>query len=203
MHALTAWRRPALTVAAAVLVLVCIAGAAIAVLSVPVHGTSMQPTLQPSERVVVDPFSGSVATRFELVVTRFDAGGPEVIKRVIGLPGDRVSIRKVGTAPGVVRVQPNGTGPWQVVDNPAWAGQWARFGENCCTAEGKKSSTATEQTVPPGMLFLLGDHLGQSEDSRAEGWTPVSLVRGRVTWRVYPLGAIGKIDGPVMLRPAP
>ncbi len=40
------------------------------------------------------------------------------------------------------------------------------------------------QTVPAGMLFLLGEDPDASEDSRAFGWAPIDLVDGVVRWRL-------------------
>lgn len=194
-------RRLGITVLALLVVLV-LAGAGIVFLSVPVKGTSMEPTLRDGDRIMVSPFgSPPRVTRFSVVIGRFGQNGPEVVKRVIGLPGDRVEIEKVGVRDGIVRVQPGGTGPWLVVDNPAWRSRWGTLASNCCTTAGKMTNTVTAQIVPPGMLFLLGDNFERSDDSRAHGWAPASLVRSIATWRVYPLGAISRIADDVRLVP--
>ncbi len=154
-----------------------------AVVSVPVVGASMEPTLRDGDRLVV---GGSTQPgRFALAVLRFDDTTPAVVKRVVGLPGDQVRID-----PGpVVLVRPGGTGEWQRVDNPAWIGRWTR------------PSTTAEATVPSGELFVLGDNPDASEDSRQLGSAPARLVQGTVRLRVYPLSRLGAVPGEVTLRP--
>ena len=51
------------------------------------------------------------------------------------------------------------------------------------------------------MLFLLGDNFERSDDSRAHGWAPEAEVREIVTWRLYPLSAIGRLDRGIELVP--
>ena len=52
-------------------------------------------------------------------------------------------------------------------------------------------------TVPPGHVWLQGDNLWNSTDSRAYGPVPVNLVRGRVVYRVWPLAHAGRIGNNV------
>ena len=49
-------------------------------------------------------------------------------------------------------------------------------------------------TIPEGYLFVMGDNRGGSSDSREFGCIPLSKVEGRVTYRIWPLSAFGKID---------
>lgn len=170
--------------------------AAVAVLAVRIDGPSMTPALRDGERVLVRPFSGGDAPdRFAVVVGRFTRGGPLVVKRVIALPGDRVSMDTTG-----VRVQPGGQGRWLAVGNPAWG--TAGPGGACCRPDGRATAQAEPAVVPAGMLFLLGDSPGASQDSRAFGWAPIALVEGVVGWRVYPPGRIGGVGVDVeLVRP--
>ena len=196
--------RRSVLICAALLAAVLVACAGVVVTSVPIRGTSMEPTLHDGDRVMRNPLGSTPSVeRFDVVLARFAANGADVVKRVIGLPGDRVEIVKPGARPGVVRVQPGGSGPWFEVANPAWAERWGTLAANCCSAAGKTSNTATPQVVPDGMLFLLGDNFERSDDSRAHGWAPESQVHETVTWRVYPLSAVGRVDDDIELVPAP
>ncbi len=190
-------RRPAV-VLCVVAVLAAVMFAATAVLAVPVSGQSMEPTLGSGDRMVVLPAGGADVERFAVVIGRFSDTGPNIAKRVIGLPGDRVSIEKYGDRPGIVRVQPGGTGDWFVVDNPAWDQRWKQIAGNCCLPTGKAAPRPEEAQVPPGMLFVLGDNIGFSDDSRAHGWLPARLVSGRALFRIFPPGFLGGVT----LRPA-
>jgi len=194
-------RRP---VAVAAILAVAVAGglvAASAVLSVRVDGQSMQPTLRAGDRVLLRPFSGSSTPgRFAVVVGRFSRGGPVVVKRVIGLPGDRVEILTPGAGPTRVVVQPAGGTRWLQVDNPAWRAGWGTGVVTCCELSGRASTRAEPQSVPAGMLFVLGDNPADSQDSRTFGWAPISLLDGVVGWRIYPLGDLGRLGGHVSLK---
>lgn len=188
-----------------VLVVACCVGViAAGFFSVRIDGSSMEPTLHDGDRVFVGSIdSTDDLPRNSIVITRYRVDGPMVAKRVIALPGDRIKIAKVGAAPGLVSVQPGGTGPWQIVDNPAWDGRWGKVAGNCCTSGGKTSNTEAAQIVPAGMVFLLGDNIGSSDDSRAHGWVPSNLVKGTAATRLFPIGSVGAISDVVILRPAP
>ena len=48
--------------------------------------------------------------------------------------------------------------------------------------------------VPEGYIFVMGDNRSGSSDSREFGCIPVSKVEGRVSFRIWPLTNLGKID---------
>jgi signal peptidase I len=56
-----------------------------------VQGESMLPTLRPGQRIAVGPLRGPPA-RGDLVVVRAPQSKLEVVKRVVGLPGERVRL---------------------------------------------------------------------------------------------------------------
>ena len=124
-----------------------------------VTGVSMEPTLMAGDRVFYVGFSG--ADYGDLVI--FDAGAPYglVVKRVAGLPGDRVSV----TAEG--RLIRNGE----------------PIEESYILPDALGNSAMAEITVESGKLFVLGDHRAASIDSRdvRVGQIAVSSVRGVVT----------------------
>lgn len=100
---------------------------------------------------------------------------PPFIKRIVGLPGESISIRDDRVFEGA-----------RQLDEPyIYPGH-----------EPHEATTALGGTedwvVPAGQVFVLGDHRTQSADSRIFGPIPLTSVIGRVTWRCAPsLGPIG------------
>jgi signal peptidase I len=165
-----------------------------------VKGHSMEPTLFSGDRILLDPLHNDAIDRFDLVQgvepgpERF-GGGAQVVKRVIGLPGDRVAIAG-GEAP-VVYVIPAGSDDVLRVVNPAWS---TRVGDRvgmCCDQEGTYDDNASSGvwvTVPKDALWVLGDNWGGSTDSRAFGFLPVADVSGKAWLRLLPAGSFGGFD---------
>jgi signal peptidase I len=155
-----------------------------------VHQTSMETTLEPGQYVLVDKLTPrwSAYERGDIVVFHPPAGWEEgsdtpFIKRVIGLPGDQVSIHPDGF------VYLNG----------------ASLGEEGYTyhdATGDTQPTTpigdtSTWTVGPDDLFVMGDHREASADSRAFGPIKVSSVIGRAFLRYWPASTFG-----ILARPA-
>jgi signal peptidase I len=112
-------------------------------------------------------------------------GERDFIKRVIALEGD-----KVACCDGQGRITVNGksiTEPYifenSSLDAPPVAGQCSsrRFGE---------------VTVPPGQMFVMGDHRGVSQDARCQGPVPVNNVIGRAFVIVWPSKRFTGLDVP-------
>jgi signal peptidase I len=94
------------------------------------------------------------------------------IKRVVGLPGDRLKI--VGN-----RVYVNGSRLRE---------DYART--TPCT---DICNLPREITIPPDHYFLLGDNRGESDDSRVWGPVPRSWLLRRAVLRYLPLGSFGSL----------
>ncbi|MCM0675043.1 signal peptidase I [Micromonospora phytophila] len=102
-------------------------------------------------------------------------GEKDFIKRVIGLPGDRV---KCCDAQG--RVLVNGTPldePYVIRDSPLDLPPNPR---EC------RSRRFEEVVVPPGQIFVMGDHRLVSQDARCQGPVPIDNVVGRAFTVVWP-----------------
>jgi signal peptidase I len=119
-----------------------------------VVGLSMLPTLRPGEALLVDRWYYRLTGVFrnDLVVMRH--GDEFWIKRVVGLPGDQIALvyGPDGTIDGVLNLHSGLTPP-----------PGARF-----------------ITVPPGCLFILGDNMAISQDSRVAGPLPLTDLVGIV-----------------------
>ena len=148
-----------------------------------VQGSSMETTFLDGQYVLVDRLSHvwSPYARGQVIVFHPPEGAGEngypFIKRVIGLPGDTVALQD-----GKVLV--NGT----ILDEP-----YAYRDENGVTEPTEPLTEVSSWTVPPGDVFVMGDHRQASEDGRAFGPIPISSVIGRVLIRYWPLSAFGPI----------
>ena len=151
---------------------------------------SMQPTLQPGDRVVVDmsayglriPFTRHVLVerdqprRGDVVVFASPADGARLIKRVVAVAGDHVELR-------AGRLLVNGVpmaDPLQPVAE--------RFGTRVAQldlADGGGPDIAGV-VVPAGRVLVLGDHRGRSTDGRWFGFVEADAIYARalaVYWR--------------------
>jgi signal peptidase I len=102
-------------------------------------------------------------------------GEKDYIKRVIGLPGDRVACCD---AQGWVTVNGVPIEESYIFENSPLD---TTPGENGCA-----SRQFSELTVPPGYLWVMGDHRGMSLDARCQGPVPVANVIGRAFVIVWP-----------------
>ena len=96
----------------------------------------------------------------------------DLIKRVIGVPGDVEEIRDRTVH---VNGQPLAE-PYLTPDAQAAMGDYGPV------------------TVPEGMLFVLGDNRGNSADSRAIGFVPEDRVVGRAFVIIWPPSDAGGLD---------
>lgn len=193
-------RRRALTVIAVVVSSVLIAALAIATagygLSYVVEGRSMAPTLEPGDRVLADPFAGDYRpTRLDIVVARPALGAERVVKRVVGVPGDQVRMTD-----GTAYVRPGGVGPWLTLAVPGTPDPWQRTPRVCCSPDGTGGVDAPA-TVPDGHVWLLGDNIRVSDDSRGYGFLPTGDVEARLWLRTSPLGSADALVARARLAP--
>jgi signal peptidase I len=147
---------------------------------------------------------GSLPARGDVVVFRWPGDPSQIwVKRVIGLPGDRIALRNghVVINGTVVPVKPDGVG--QVEDDSGHRAPAARLIE---MLPGGRSHLIFKQqaetvldnidefTVPPDRLFVMGDNRDNSADSRVPlaaggvGLLPIDNLVGRVD------GIIGSWD---------
>jgi signal peptidase I len=96
--------------------------------------------------------------------------GPKAfVKRVVGLPGDRIAVRD-----------------GHVIRNGRQAGE--PFAAPC---GGGPECDLAEIVIPAGHYFLMGDNRGNSDDSRYWGPVPRDQIIGRAVVTYWPLGRIG------------
>jgi signal peptidase I len=141
---------------------------------VKVEGTSMLPELVDQERIFVNKFVYKIdyIERGDIVVFWYPLDPTKsYIKRVIGLPGDEVEIRR-----GEVLV--NGQG----------------LDEGYVPPEYFDRRSYAPARVDAGHYYVLGDHRSQSNDSRMWGLVPEQNIYGKAVFRYWPMNKMGSID---------
>jgi signal peptidase I len=104
-------------------------------------------------------------------------GERDFIKRVIGLPGD-----KVACCDDRGRITVNGVG----IDEPYIAEGYNSDLSQPAIAGQCTSRKFAEVTVPAGQMFVMGDHRKVSQDARCQGPVPIQNVIGRAFVTVWP-----------------
>ena len=147
---------------------------------VKVEGTSMEPALTDQERIFINKFTyrfglGGI-DRGDTVVFHYDEN-KSYIKRVIGLPGDRVRIE---------------AGKVFVNDRPIEEDYVpAAIPRHDFLAAGRRAHD--DEVVPPDMYFVLGDHRSQSSDSRSWGYVQRKSIYGKAVFIYWPPDKIGRL----------
>jgi len=128
-----------------------------------VDGFSMRPTLDDGEFVLVNRMSYRLGAieRGDIIVFNYPANpDQELIKRVIGLSGDQVTINNGQVAlNGYILSEP------YIADAPQYDGEWR---------------------VPDNYLFVLGDNRNNSSDSHAWGMLPIENIVGKAIVIYWP-----------------
>ena len=157
-----------------------------------VEQDSMYPTILEHEYVLIDKLSPRFSDydRGDIVVFQppegFEQGGVLFIKRVIGLPGDTVTLDN-----GRVFVTPPNGSPVRL-DEPYVV---IADGETAPTLP-RDAERTSEWTIPAGHYFVMGDNRPQSQDSRFFGPIERSAIIGRAWLRYFPLDRIGFMEKP-------
>lgn len=129
-----------------------------------VDGFSMLPTLQDGEYVLVNrlAYRNDLPIRGDIIVfVSPQSPNLDLIKRVIGLPGDVVRIFE-----GKVEVNGQKLDEPYIAAAPIYNGEW---------------------NVPEGNLFVLGDNRNDSSDSHAWGLLPIENVIGKAILIYWPI----------------
>ncbi len=136
-----------------------------------VEGPSMEPSLYQNQRLIIERISYYThpPRRGDMVVLRLPQHPkPPLIKRVIALPGEIVTI-----SDGQVLI--NGQALYEpYLNQKTYPGMAPRL-------------------VPEEQVFVLGDNRGFSNDSRYFGFVPFSSIIGRACFRYWPPSEIGPL----------
>lgn len=168
-----------------------------------IDGPSMEPTLTQGERVLVARYAYGLSLPGiteavvtwglpdvgDVVIVQSPVDELDLIKRVVGLPGDVIEIRNdvvYRNGQAMSRTGPDRCTPERFdMLEPACE----TFSEGTGERIWKISRSAVEapQSVPPsrvpaGHVYVLGDHRDRSNDSRAFGPVAVSRLRGEAVF---------------------
>src|ERR1700736_1477198 len=146
-----------------------------AVQTVHVLGSSMYSTLHDNDLLVASKISYKPPQpqRGDIIVFKPpDEASRDFIKRIIGLPGERIRI-----ANSVVYI--NG----RVLNEPYLPERW--------TYNNNWPASGQDQLIPPDQYFVMGDNRNHSSDSRASSPIELSSILGKAEIRIWPWGELG------------
>lgn len=135
-----------------------------------VSGASMEPSFSNGDYLLIDELTYRFREpeRGEVIVFRYPKDERSFyIKRIIGLPGERVVVS--GGKVSVFR-----SGGELTLEEPY--------------AQGVGGGARAEFTAGPGEYFVMGDNRGASFDSRSWGTLAASEIMGVVRLRLWPVG---------------
>lgn len=147
---------------------------------------SMLPTLQIGDRIIVDKLSYRLhdPQRGDIVVFSRppleDQAYADLVKRVIGLPGETISSENGNVYINGKRL----VEPWLPTGSQSYTGALAGGDDH------PQFDLPGPVKIPPGEYYVMGDNRKDSEDSRFFGPIPRSLIVGRAVAVVWPLGHI-------------
>lgn len=157
-------------------------------------GGSMEPALRAGERVLVLKV-GRPAERGEVVVFRDPLRGRNrLVKRVVGVTGDRVRSRDGEVLRMAVVDGVSGGGPFGA-EGTAAAAERASEAASPDPAGLTPAELARTEVIADAHYFVLGDNRARSRDSRHWGPLPAESVVGRAVLRVWPPDRFGRIAG--------
>jgi signal peptidase I len=158
---------------------------------------SMEPTLHgtpnqwEADKIIVDKlkYKFSAPQRGDIVVfspteeLQREEYKDAFIKRVIGLPGEKVELRN-----GKVYINN------KPLHEDSYLSSTQRTVTEVCTSGQQPPFLAKPQTIPSNSYLVLGDNRGSSYDGRCWGLVPKQKIIGRAVFRFWPLNHIGEID---------
>lgn len=137
-----------------------------------IPSASMSPTLREKDYILATKygFSPQNTRRGDVIVFKYPVDKKtDYVKRVIGLPGEKI----------------------EIVDNKVYIN--GKSLDEAYTVY-KGSEKYGPYTVPEGNYFVMGDNRDFSQDSRVWGPVPVDMIEGRVYKIYYPFSRSGPVE---------
>lgn len=143
-----------------------------------IKGSSMFPNFKDGEYLLTDKvtYRFNKPKRGDVIIFKAHvAEGEEFIKRIIGLPGDTVSVRDN-------HVYVNGTKLTETYLDPG-----------LITSGGEFLADGASVTVPVDEYFVMGDNRPYSSDSRAWGFILRNEINGKAWFAYWPVNMAGTV----------
>lgn len=141
-----------------------------------VHNVSMQKTLYEGDNLITDKLTYRFREpeRFEIICFRSESEKHDLIKRIIGLPGETIRILD-----GEIYIDGEVIADREGLKSPSYAGR-AEY----------------EITLGSDEYFVLGDNREESIDSRYEevGNVKCDTIVGRAVFLIYPFQKVGLVN---------
>lgn len=155
-----------------------------------VSGSSMEPNFSNGQYLIIDEISYRLGEpkRGDVIVIKYPKDRKQFfIKRIIGMPGETVSVDN-----GRVTIINDQNKDGVTLDESYLPSQGLTFPHNTSIVGGKKTITLKDNEY-----FMMGDNRLASSDSR--DWGPLERkdMIGKVFVRVLPLSEFSKFNGPV------
>ena len=144
-----------------------------------VSGASMDPTFTTSQYLIVDEatYRFSEPKRGDVIVFKYPRNPKQYfIKRLIGLPGETVTVDEAG----VVTIKDSAGNTKLIMNEP-----YVKL----------TKADSVQRTLKDGEYFMMGDNRAGSFDSRAWGPVPRENIIGRAFLRLFPISTIGILPG--------
>ncbi len=135
-----------------------------------VHGSSMAPTLKNGDIMLLNKL-GKI-DRYDIVVLKMDDENDNLIKRVIGLPGETVSI----------------------IHNEIYINGEVLKEEYGYYEHSDYEMNTEKITLGDDEYFVLGDNREISLDSRILGTVKKSEIKGTTNFTIFPFKSFGKVE---------
>lgn len=137
---------------------------------VKVDGPSMEKTLYDGDILLLEKYDKDYE-RFDVVVLKYN--NDKLVKRVIGLPGDRVEYKHDTLYINGEEIEES------FIDEKTENFSLKELGYN---------------VIPEGYYFVVGDNRNNSLDSRYIGLIKKDDIEGKVIFRIFPFKSFGKIS---------
>ena len=149
-----------------------------------VDGESMTNTLQNGDRLIMTHVAYE-PERDDIVVLDSSGANKVLIKRVIGIAGDKVKVDYNENHVYVNGEQISNEHIREVMEDSFY------FDPSFCVSEG-----VYEYEVPDNCVFVMGDNRNDSKDSRSADvrFVDKSEIMGKAIFRVYPFNSICRVD---------